>query len=285
MKQAAAQFSVTRVTSGRDEDIASGKTKARRERRRRFQHAIDVAVRSQPDDAAADERDPECALLVERHAIGVAAVGDIDLPLTPPLAVEDDHPLPARVTQVQRAPIGGTGNAVRVHYVGDHDAGSTIERGTPQLARNHFGLRVEHGETQRSGVDLAVRVGAQVVPPGHAVDVQDHAGLVSGTHVNDVSARADDAAIGMDRDATDTATLRHDRCDRTRAVDSIHAAAEHVGEQDRPVGIDRRRLGKPVAVREHIPTHRTASLRRGRAAICRRSVVRARSGRDAGQPE
>ena len=149
-----------------------------------------------------------------------------------------------------------------MHHVAEHDRGVAVEADAPELTGNDLGLRVEHGEAQRARVDAPRRVGAEIVPSRDAVDVEHGALLVALADVDQVATGAHDPAVFVDRDAADAAPLRDHRGHRAGGVDSVDASAEHVGEDERSVDVDRRRFREPVAVRDHVPVHRATSLGR-----------------------
>src|SRR5580765_8355516 len=101
------------MTAGGHVEIAPGEAQAGRERRWRFELAVDVAIRCETHDAAADERNPERTVLVQRHPVRVAKRGHVQIATSAPLVVENDDALPARVAQVDRAAVASARDAIR----------------------------------------------------------------------------------------------------------------------------------------------------------------------------
>ena len=144
---------------------------------------------------------------------------------------------------------------VRVHDIAEHDIRTGVEPDAPELTGNGLGIGVEDREAQRARVHASAGVGAQIVPARDSVDMQDRAGLVAVANVDHIAARTHDPAVRMNRDAAHAATFRDHGRDGAGRVEAVDTAAEHVGEHERSVRVDRRGFGEPVAVCEHVPFH------------------------------
>ena len=149
-------------------------------------------------------------------------------------------------------------DAVRVQHAAVEHARLALGADLVALARHGLGVRIEDREAQRTRVDAALGVGAQVVPARQARNrAQRTRDAVA--YVHDVSPRHHDAAIRVQRDAAHAAALRHHRRHHALAIDAVHAAAEHVAEHDRTVGVLGRTFDEAVAAGQDLECQGSAA--------------------------